>query len=206
MRTLLITLMMLILSQPVFGNPIVTKIYFDTDKADIRSTEFEKLNIAVDTIDKGVIVVVLVGNADKRGENIYNLELSQRRTEVVKKYLRDQGVEGEIILGFSYGEEANVSPDDLQENRRVDVLSFEPEILIHETEIKNLYKNRLRIYGGGGPFLLHEHEYSDSHVRVDQSYSIVFGLGYSRLLTDRWSLGISGFSNLSGFLNVGFDF
>ena len=212
MKHFLIALIVLLFAVPGFADDpiqknILTNIYFDTDKSDIRETEIEKLNQAAEKIKAGSEIVILIGNADKRGKRLYNLELSQRRADAVEQHLRSLGVEGNIILAFSYGEEKPLAPPDmnpehLQMNRRVDILSLEPKVQI----IKDPYKNRIRLYAGGGPHLLHKDIHDSSHVEVSQAYNPVFGLGYSRLLTERWSLGVSGFTNLSFFLNAGFDF
>jgi OOP family OmpA-OmpF porin len=67
----------------------------------------------------------VVGHADSRGEDAYNLDLSVRRAEAVKAYLGDKGMESSIIYASGLGETAPVASNDTVEgralNRRVEI-------------------------------------------------------------------------------------
>jgi hypothetical protein len=66
-------------------------------------------------------------------------------------------------------------------------------------------KNRVRLMGGVGPNGLKESR-SGTTVTIKSRQSEVFGAGYDRLLTDKFSLGLQGFSNGQGTIGLGIDF
>ena len=67
----------------------------------------------------------VVGHADSRGKDAYNLDLSIRRAESVKNYLASKGINEDIIFASGKGESAPVASNDTVEgraqNRRVDI-------------------------------------------------------------------------------------
>jgi OOP family OmpA-OmpF porin len=67
----------------------------------------------------------VVGHADSRGEDAYNLDLSVKRAEAVKAYLGEKGMESSIIYASGLGETAPVASNDTAEgralNRRVEI-------------------------------------------------------------------------------------
>jgi OmpA family/PEGA domain len=52
--------------------------------------------------------------ADQRGSKRHNQELSERRVERIKQFLVDQGVAGDKIETAAYGEERNLSKDEVK--------------------------------------------------------------------------------------------
>jgi len=212
MRYILSMLAVLFIAAPVFAQheDSLTKIYFDTDQASISETEQAKVEQVAERLKAGDFTLILIGSADKRGKRLYNLELAEKRAATVEGALKELGVEGEILFAFSRGEESPSAPADdlpahLQENRRVDIFSIPPTIEIQKVEIKAPYKNRIALYGGGGPQTLDQTDHG-SYIDVDWEFQPVFGLGYSRLITERWSIGVAGFTNATFTLNVGLDF
>ena len=106
-----------------------------------RSVYFVYDAAAVQDADKPVVMahakylsqrperkVRLIGNADERGSNEYNLALGQRRADSVKKMLVLGGAKDSQIETVSYGEEKPkaVGHDEAAwaQNRRVDFLYF----------------------------------------------------------------------------------
>ncbi len=69
--------------------------------------------------------IILEGHADERGGNEYNLALSQRRVQSIKRFLSEFGVDKRNLTLLSYGEEkpANNEHNEAawKENRRVEV-------------------------------------------------------------------------------------
>jgi outer membrane protein OmpA-like peptidoglycan-associated protein len=102
-------------------------VYFQTDRprsiktnAALLPSEQEALKSAAATFQKALSYksdarLVLSGHADKRGEKGYNKDLSERRAELAKKFLVEQGVPADSIQTEAYGEEKNLSPDEVKQ-------------------------------------------------------------------------------------------
>ena len=82
------------------------RVYFDLDKAEIRSPDASVLNDQAAWLKKhpGVTVVV-EGHCDERGTREYNLALGDRRSNAVKEYLVSRGINADRIKTLSYGKE-----------------------------------------------------------------------------------------------------
>lgn len=196
------------------------KIFFATDKAELSSSELSKLNSLAEKAKESGSKIVIVGNADKRGSRLYNLDLGARRAASALKALQDAGVPDEqLIVSLSQGEERPKAPaDDLREhlavNRRVDVLlvdaSVKTVVVTKEVEVvrevKAYRKNRIGLLGGVGPMTLDKKTITPTHFVVDQNYEPVFGLQYQRSLNSRFNIGAAAFTNNSYFLSLGLDF
>jgi OOP family OmpA-OmpF porin len=69
--------------------------------------------------------VDIVGYADSRGPESYNLKLSERRAEVVRKYLEQAGVDAARLTARGYGEShpgaSDMSANGLAQSRRVEL-------------------------------------------------------------------------------------
>lgn len=67
--------------------------------------------------------LLLVGRADARGENEYNMGLGEARSNVVKRYMVDLGIAEPRIRASSRGEldATGTTEDSMAEDRRVDI-------------------------------------------------------------------------------------
>lgn len=103
-------------------------VFFDWDRTDLRDDARQIIRTAVDNLDAvgGVVRIVLTGHADRSGPDAYNLRLSQRRADSVKKELQSLGVTKQEIGTVAKGEtEPLVTTDDgVREprNRRVEIV------------------------------------------------------------------------------------
>jgi outer membrane protein OmpA-like peptidoglycan-associated protein len=80
------------------------KIYFDLDKADLRSDALAILESAVKTLDRNPETDILItGNCDMRGSESYNLKLGRKRAESVKNFMLQNGIPEERIRIISRG-------------------------------------------------------------------------------------------------------
>lgn len=109
-------------------------VTFDFDQATVK-TEGRG---ALDTLGRliqaegGSGPITIEGHSDSRGDDAYNLRLSQRRAEAVKAYLVEKGVSADRLRTIGLGEQRPVAPnakadgsDDeagRQRNRRVEVV------------------------------------------------------------------------------------
>lgn len=106
---------------------IKTSIYFDTDSFSLINEHYQKLLRFVDTAKKLDIKGILVrGNTDADADSMYNIHLSAKRSNSVKKYLLQNGITDTLIHIDYYGENKpiadNNSDEGKQKNRRVDVI------------------------------------------------------------------------------------
>jgi OOP family OmpA-OmpF porin len=85
---------------------ILDKIYFETDKADIKPISFPLLDAIAATI-KGnpqLQLIEIQGHADERGDDEHNLDLTDRRAASVRRAMEERGVETERLRSRGYGE------------------------------------------------------------------------------------------------------
>jgi OOP family OmpA-OmpF porin len=85
---------------------ILDKIYFETAKAVIKPISFPILDAIVGTL-KGnpqILLLEVQGHADERGDDDYNMRLTEDRAASVKAYLIEHGVEADHLQSHGYGE------------------------------------------------------------------------------------------------------
>lgn len=100
---------------------------FAFDSANIKNRTEPNLDALGRCLTEGPMKgenIKLVGHADERGPEPYNMALGQRRAGSVAEYLKDYGVADSRIITSSMGElEADgSSPDGWQQDRRVEVV------------------------------------------------------------------------------------
>lgn len=105
---------------------VTDNILFDFNSDELRPEYAEKKMMLVDFLQKTPdAYVVTAGFTDSVGEEEYNLALSQRRVESVKRALTDAGIDGDRIVTLWYGEldpiADNATPEGRQQNRRVEM-------------------------------------------------------------------------------------
>ncbi|MDB5281531.1 MAG: OmpA/MotB domain protein, partial [Bacteroidota bacterium] len=94
-------------------------IYFDKDKAYLTNQEAQKLQML-----KGADYILLKGHTDNDGGNSYNIELSRKRVDAVKAFVRnlDSGIKVEAdYFGESKPINSNVDEKEKTQNRRVEI-------------------------------------------------------------------------------------
>ncbi len=103
-------------------------IYFDTDKTDIKPGSKQTLDqIAKLLKDQGELKLVVVGHTDNQGQLDYNMDLSKRRAEAVRRALvADYGIEAGRLAAWGVGYLApvasNRAEDGRAKNRRVELV------------------------------------------------------------------------------------
>lgn len=107
-------------------------ILFDFDKWSIREDAEENLAKVGEIIAAYNHPVTIIGHTDSKGSEDYNLELSEKRAEAVKKWLVDQAeINPNLIETAGKGESEPVAPntnpdgsdnpEGRQKNRRVEI-------------------------------------------------------------------------------------
>ena len=75
-------------------------------------------------LDVEVLVVEVAGHTDWEGDDVYNMDLSQRRVDSVRQWLIGKGVAPERLTAKGYGESkpiaSNATEEGRAENRRVE--------------------------------------------------------------------------------------
>ena len=92
-------------------NVLAQTVYFDFDKADVRSDMQDVLNKKAAILRANPNVTLRIdGHADERGTVEYNLALSLRRANAVRDYMTGFGVDVSRLEVAGFGEEKPVDP------------------------------------------------------------------------------------------------
>ena len=97
-------------------------ILFQFDKAVLDTVSFFVLNkLATFLKEQSSLDLIIHGHTDSKGDNEYNLTLSEKRAGAVYLFLIVKGVEPERMSFMGFGEEKPISESD-EENRRVEFI------------------------------------------------------------------------------------
>jgi outer membrane protein OmpA-like peptidoglycan-associated protein len=111
---------------------ILDKVFFSYDKDIIKKKSFAILNevAAIMQQHTWIKLIEVAGHTDSDGTATYNIDLSQRRTASVKKYLMEQGIDASRLEPKGYGEAkpvgSNATPAKRAKNRRVQFIILNP--------------------------------------------------------------------------------
>lgn len=112
-------------TQKVF-NQALQGIQFKTNSHEIKPISNPILNNVVDVLKKNsqYTKIDVNGHTDSTGPDEYNMTLSQKRAEEVKKYLVTKGIDAARLSPKGFGESQpaadNTTPEGRYKNRRVD--------------------------------------------------------------------------------------
>lgn len=113
---------------PVLRVVFEERVFFDTDKSDVRAEAVPVLGSVADTLrtQTGSVALFVAGHTDSRGSDEYNLALSIKRAESVARALGEKGVGSAAIWRVGFGKavplRTETSPQDMAYNRRVEFL------------------------------------------------------------------------------------
>ena len=101
-------------------------VYFDSNSVELKASDRVLLQAHADYMRSSPTARMRVeGHADFRGTSDFNQSLGFRRAEVVRNYLRQNGVADSALEVMSYGKDNPVdsgrSEDSRSRNRRVDL-------------------------------------------------------------------------------------
>ncbi len=119
-------------------------VHFETDKAELRTSEKQRIDAFLETLgDIDKVRFGVYGHTDSRGSIDYNLDLSEHRTESVMDYLMYRGVDASNVIADYFGEinpiAENSNDNGMADNRRVEIRAF--EIPPAEIMVSNLTPN-----------------------------------------------------------------
>ncbi len=111
-------------------NNSLKPVFFDLNKDNLKSGQPERLDSNLKTLTANAkLFILLGGHADERGTTRYNLDLSARRAENIKKYLVSKGIDPKRITIYAYGKDHPAKKEHNESaweyNRRVDVMVWE---------------------------------------------------------------------------------
>ena len=106
-------------------------VYFDFNKATIKPVSFPLLSEVAQALkDNPSIRVRVEGHTDSRGNDAFNLKLSQRRAESVRTFLISAGVAADRMEPRGYGETVPIADNRTDtgraQNRRVEFIIISP--------------------------------------------------------------------------------
>jgi outer membrane protein OmpA-like peptidoglycan-associated protein len=113
-------------------NFVLKNIFFDYNQASLKPTSKKELNKLYYFLnDNASVGIVVEGHTDSRGDNGYNMRLSQTRAESVVRYLTNMGISKSRLRAVGYGEQKpiaiNENPDGTDNpsgralNRRIEI-------------------------------------------------------------------------------------
>ena len=95
-------------------------IHFDYDRATLQQSSNKQLQeVLTLLLENPELSLEIQGHTDSDGSEVYNLQLSQLRSESVLNYLVLFGVEPTRLQAKGYGESIPVAPNDTDENKAV---------------------------------------------------------------------------------------
>jgi outer membrane protein OmpA-like peptidoglycan-associated protein len=102
-------------------------VLFDTAQANLKPGAASTMDrLAQFMRDYGERQVMIEGHTDSRGEDAYNIDLSQRRAAAVRDALLERNIEPQRIrivgLGEGYPVASNDTQAGMQQNRRVEIV------------------------------------------------------------------------------------
>jgi len=98
----------------------LNNVLFQRASADLLDSTYAELdNVYRMMMDNPEIHIELSGHTDNQGSARKNLELSQARVDVVKKYLVDKGIQEDRITGRGYGGSNPIASNRTEETRRL---------------------------------------------------------------------------------------
>lgn len=103
------------------------KVFFEFDKAIIQPRSYGLLDdVALVLNNHSTIRVRIEGHTDSKGDDGYNLKLSQSRAQAVFDYLVSKGIDASRMQHVGFGEQLPIATNDSEEgratNRRVEFM------------------------------------------------------------------------------------
>ncbi len=107
---------------------LLDKIYFETDKDEIKAISFPLLDAIAATLNGNpqINLIEIQGHADERGDDAHNLDLTERRSASVRRALEERNVVPSRMKNHGYGETKPIctqhNEDCWSQNRRVEFI------------------------------------------------------------------------------------
>lgn len=100
-------------------------VEFDFNEASIRSSSYQELDRVAKLLVDNKAALKISGHADNIGAYVYNWNLSKKRADAVKAYLKSKGADIERVAATEFGDTkpiaSNKTSEGRQKNRRVEM-------------------------------------------------------------------------------------
>jgi OOP family OmpA-OmpF porin len=97
---------------------VIAGLNFDTDRAEIKSEFYPRLDQVVEVLEQNPEVRIRVdGHTDDTGSAAYNQQLSERRAAAVAEYITSRGIDSSRVKSKGFGESTPAVPNDSRGNR-----------------------------------------------------------------------------------------
>ncbi|MFT4681719.1 MAG: outer membrane protein OmpA-like peptidoglycan-associated protein [Granulosicoccus sp.] len=91
-------------------NFVLKNIFFDYNQASLKATSKKELNKLYYFLkDNSGVSIVVEGHTDSKGDDAYNMRLSQTRAESVVRYLTNMGISNSKLRAIGYGEKRPIA-------------------------------------------------------------------------------------------------
>ena len=107
MTRVLAVIVLVLLTAPAAADKLAPiDVRFEFGKAVIKRESYAQLDAVAAAVrsDKAIKLLEVQAHTDERGNDQYNLELSQKRAEAVRTYLVQKGIAGKRLVAQGYGE------------------------------------------------------------------------------------------------------
>ncbi len=112
----------------------LVNIQFEFNSSDLTENSMEGIEMLAAFLESQPdISVELAGHTDNIGSEVYNMELSQERAEVVRQALIAKGISDERLTAKGYGPTKPIKPNDTDEHR---AMNRRTEMIVKEVRIK----------------------------------------------------------------------
>lgn len=154
------------------------KIYFDYDKAVLRPDHISILEDAVKILRKNTNADILItGNCDRRGSEVYNEKLGKQRGEAIKCFMIEKGILEDRIRIISKGKLNAIAPiTDLvgmQRDRNAQFMVAEVEEIMVPYSGKEDVENKDVTLISGNRYITEENIDIESQVKVSTKEYVV---------------------------------
>ena len=103
------------------GNTIqLDKVLFDLDKATLLPTSKKQLTELVSILQQNAKMQIRIcGHTDNQGDDTYNQNLSEQRTQTIANYLIAAGIQASRLATKGFGEQYPLASNDTEEGRQL---------------------------------------------------------------------------------------
>ncbi len=120
---------------------ILEDLFFDFDKDVVKKESEPSIQLLFMFLESHPkIKIEIAGHTDSKGNDAYNEDLSQRRSNTVRQLMIDQGIPAERMVAKGHGEKEPIAPNtkpDGSDNPKGRALNRRTEIVILSTDYKS---------------------------------------------------------------------